>query len=481
MTRLVTRLTILSLFLVAVTWFATQRADVGQSSSAGAHYVDDNDSTCGLHVPCYTTIQEAINASKNGDTVLVRPGTYQENLYVYQKGLTLQSTSGPETTVIDGGAQSTTVLLQSEQPVTVRGFTIRNAARSGGSHNGYGILAITPKGGTVNIEDNIIKENHADGGVKIDGHAPSKISLARNQITDDTGDIGGGVRIELSDDAPGSIDITNNVIAFNQGATGGGLAFSGCCPFSPGELLVHVGNNTIYGNSAEYGGGMEANIGNLTIDNNIFAANTADYSPDVYLVQASLNAGVNHNIVEETQFNGINGNMSADPLLTDPMAGDFHLLSGSPAIDAGANEGAPDSDFEGDGRPTDGDGDGTYVVDIGADEYCLQHLCTLAETPATATPTATFRLTPKPTFTPTSTRVPPPALRLGDVNCDSSANSIDAALILQFVAGLYRGGGPQATCPFYLVADVNHDGRIDAIDAAIILQYVAGLLDHLPP
>lgn len=28
-------------------------------------------------------------------------------------------------------------------------------------------------------------------------------------------------------------------------------------------------------------------------------------------------------------------------------------------------------------------------------------------------------------------------------------------------------------------ADVNSDGRIDSLDAALILQYSAGLLDHL--
>jgi hypothetical protein len=30
-------------------------------------------------------------------------------------------------------------------------------------------------------------------------------------------------------------------------------------------------------------------------------------------------------------------------------------------------------------------------------------------------------------------------------------------------------------------ADVNGDGAVNAIDAALVLQYVAGLIDTLPP
>ncbi len=62
---------------------------------------------------------------------------------------------------------------------------------------------------------------------------------------------------------------------------------------------------------------------------------------------------------------------------------------------------------------------------------------------------------------------------LGDVNCDGIVNSIDAALILQFVAGLV------SSLPCAQNADVNHDGQVNSIDAAIILQYTAGLISHL--
>lgn len=61
----------------------------------------------------------------------------------------------------------------------------------------------------------------------------------------------------------------------------------------------------------------------------------------------------------------------------------------------------------------------------------------------------------------------------GDSNCDGTVNAIDAAVILQFGAGL------MPILPCKAAADVNHDGRINSIDAALILQSNAGLCQLL--
>jgi len=55
--------------------------------------------------------------------------------------------------------------------------------------------------------------------------------------------------------------------------------------------------------------------------------------------------------------------ISADPLLVDPAHGDFHLIPGSPCIDAGDPVHYPAIDFEGDPRPLGS------APDIGADEF----------------------------------------------------------------------------------------------------------------
>src|SRR5262249_15542725 len=78
---------------------------------------------------------------------------------------------------------------------------------------------------------------------------------------------------------------------------------------------------------------------------------------------------------------GLNGNISADPLFVSPSTADYHLRRGSPAIDAGKNMAAnlPATDFDGDPRILDGNGDGIPIVDMGIDEVapdsfdiCLQ-------------------------------------------------------------------------------------------------------------
>ena len=56
-----------------------------------------------IHVPQdFTTIQEAIDASQNGDIILVDQGTYVENINYHEKWITVQSVYGPDSTIIEG-------------------------------------------------------------------------------------------------------------------------------------------------------------------------------------------------------------------------------------------------------------------------------------------------------------------------------------------------------------------------------------------
>ncbi len=65
--------------------------------------------------------------------------------------------------------------------------------------------------------------------------------------------------------------------------------------------------------------------------------------------------------------------------------------------------------------------------------------------------------------------------KVGDASCDDTVNALDAALVLQHVAGLLE------TLPCQANADTNENGSVDAIDAVLILQFVAGLIGNLPP
>ena len=63
----------------------------------------------------------------------------------------------------------------------------------------------------------------------------------------------------------------------------------------------------------------------------------------------------------------------------------------------------------------------------------------------------------------------------GDANCDGHINSVDAALVLQFDAGLTFALSCQEK------GDANGDGFVNSLDAALILQFDAALIDTLGP
>lgn len=71
--------------------------------------------------PAYTTIQAAVTAAVAGDTIIVCPGTYAENISV-SKSLTLQGVPGA---IIDGGAGGDAINV-SANGLTIEGFEIRN-------------------------------------------------------------------------------------------------------------------------------------------------------------------------------------------------------------------------------------------------------------------------------------------------------------------------------------------------------------------
>jgi hypothetical protein len=55
-----------------------------------------------INVPAdQPTIQSAINAASNGDTVVVAPGTYTENINFLGKAITVESSKGAKVTTIN--------------------------------------------------------------------------------------------------------------------------------------------------------------------------------------------------------------------------------------------------------------------------------------------------------------------------------------------------------------------------------------------
>jgi hypothetical protein len=100
-----------------------------------------------INVPAsQPTIQAGINAASNGDTVLVAPGTYTENINFGGKAITLTSSGGPSVTIIDGGRLGTVVTFNTGETSAsvLSGFTIRNGFQNGYPGGGISISSASP-------------------------------------------------------------------------------------------------------------------------------------------------------------------------------------------------------------------------------------------------------------------------------------------------------------------------------------------------
>ncbi len=407
-----------------------------------------------LRVPQdYLTIQAAVDASIPGDTVLVSPGTFTELVDFHGKGITVESTDGPATTIIDGNQAGTVVTISPgpDQAPVLRGFTIRNGSgtfgagietaggpalvegnRVTGNSTCFGAVEATSS--TATIRDNVISGNRPNcsggpggGGVLLRGDGTATVS--DNVITGNVSSAdGGGIALF----AAGSPTITGNVISNNSAASfgaGGGISL-----VNASNALIT--NNVIVGNTSAEGGGIYwlvpsgysgPTVMNNTVADNSGAAVFADgYDVASRLVnnilvgsgaQAVLECGsfndpnppvIEYNDVFNagsgpryggicTDQTGLNGNISADPLFVDPATGNYHLRASSPAVDSGLNAGAPATDIDGDPRPQDRNGDGVSVVDMGADEVggpdSTPPTISCTATPATLSP-ANHRLRP---------------------------------------------------------------------------------------
>ncbi len=74
----------------------------------------------------FKMVQEAINAASPGDTIIVYPGTYTENIIV-DKSLTINSESSAESTIIEADYHNDYIFYIIADNVIIDGFTIRGA------------------------------------------------------------------------------------------------------------------------------------------------------------------------------------------------------------------------------------------------------------------------------------------------------------------------------------------------------------------
>ncbi|MGA9188760.1 MAG: right-handed parallel beta-helix repeat-containing protein, partial [Methanosarcina sp.] len=87
----------------------------------------------------FRSIQEAVNNSVPGDTIIVRPGTYTENVLVNMTGLTIRSGSKNSDVQVKPLDESESVFLIKADNVTISGFNITGANKKTFDHTTGGI------------------------------------------------------------------------------------------------------------------------------------------------------------------------------------------------------------------------------------------------------------------------------------------------------------------------------------------------------
>lgn len=193
----------------------------------------------------FTTIQDAVDASASGDTILVYAGTYNEHVTLID-GISLYG-SGPERTIIDAGAG-----MGGGNPA----IRLANACVVSGFRITRGYTGIYGKDCSSVIMNNIIENNYGDGGIVLIAETTSIYgevinntigpNLGSNWTTNPK-----GIYIEKESTAPsGTVAetvIMNNIIFGNE---------TGISPYlcTPPISYNNLWNNTVnYGYSAPPG------------------------------------------------------------------------------------------------------------------------------------------------------------------------------------------------------------------------------------
>ncbi|NQU67477.1 MAG: T9SS type A sorting domain-containing protein [Candidatus Marinimicrobia bacterium] len=300
-----------------------------------------------INIPAdYSTIQQGIDASSNGDTVLVAPGIYFENINFSGKNIMVSSHfligENPtiiEQTFINGSQNGSVVLFNNDESnnALLSGFTLTNGSGT------YYPSSDWYFGGGIHLESHcnpqllnlIITGNSATKGSGVFCRNYCSPTIKNVKIHDNYSSHNGGGITLYNNSNPILIDvsITDNYTESNGGGIYGNL---NCYPIS--ENVTIAGNNANNnGGSVWFTNNCEINLLNSIIWGNTPGSHSISMSATYSDIQGSW-AG--------------EGNIDMNPLFTSPLSGDYTLQSDSPCIDAGD----PSSPLDPDGT----------IVDMGA-------------------------------------------------------------------------------------------------------------------
>jgi hypothetical protein len=253
----------------------------------------------------FTAIQDGITASVNGDTVLVYPGTYYENINYSGKNITVASleltTGNPayrESTIIDGNnAGSCVMVISHEINASIYGFTIQH---------GSGWTYIQ-NGAQVSI----------GGGIRI--RYASDFRIVSCVIKENRATAGGGINI-----LQGTMHLIDTLIYHNYASQiGGGILFEmdSNCNFDYNQRCSiyenHAGAMNDIG-ASEVGGVIDIVLDTFTVNPpSVYYSNyvylfSGGYGYFTYDILNAYRAEINHNIYVSPLGNDNNDGLSPE-------------------------------------------------------------------------------------------------------------------------------------------------------------------------
>lgn len=313
----------------------------------------------------YRTIQDGINASLSGDTVIVAPEHYYENVILNGKNITVTSTEPNDpnivaATIIDGN-DANSVMRIVDANATVEGFTITRGAsiKGGGIYCSDGVLTIknciVSGNRTINGEPN---DARGDGGglyflnsaatiekCTISENATCsglRTNLSTGNYNDYVGGYGGGVYASSSILTFNNCSITDNITGHGGGYTGllhfgapGGSGAGICCESSSLAMMnCLIRHNvtgadgidgTIHSTSGSGGGVFCVNSTTSIVGCTITANKTGDGNSGPYVFNEGGNSGNGGGIfLQSSSEASITDSIITGNITGHPSRGELH-------------------------------------------------------------------------------------------------------------------------------------------------------------